>query len=72
MPMVGFHIDDEGHWVARLSCGHNQHVRHDPPWQHRPWVTTEAARKGALGLCLLCKKCLEGAPHDWQETAQSV
>jgi len=39
-PIVGYHLDDEGHWVAELACGHGQHVRHDPPWQVRPWVTT--------------------------------
>ncbi|MET0349673.1 MAG: DUF3565 domain-containing protein, partial [Rhizobacter sp.] len=37
-PITGFHQDDEQHWVAQLACGHNQHVRHDPPWQLRPWV----------------------------------
>ena len=30
--VIGFETDDEGHWVARLECGHGQHVRHDPPW----------------------------------------
>ena len=29
--VTGFHQDEEGHWVAELECGHNQHVRHDPP-----------------------------------------
>lgn len=27
--IIGFHQDEEGHWVAELACGHNQHVRHD-------------------------------------------
>ena len=39
--IAGFHRDGEGHWVAELECGHSQHVRHDPPWQNRPWVMTE-------------------------------
>src|SRR5689334_11185211 len=30
---VGFHQDEQGVWVLELSCGHSQHVRHDPPWQ---------------------------------------
>lgn len=34
--IIGFHTDKEGHWVAKLGCGHNRHVRHDPPWQLRP------------------------------------
>ncbi|MFL5157535.1 MAG: DUF3565 domain-containing protein, partial [Microvirga sp.] len=38
--IVGFHLDEEQHWVAELECGHNQHVRHNPPWTIRPWVMT--------------------------------
>jgi hypothetical protein len=34
--VTGFHQDGEGHWVAELECGHNQHVWHDPPWECRP------------------------------------
>ena len=26
--ITGFHLDEEGYWVAELECGHNQHVRH--------------------------------------------
>jgi hypothetical protein len=53
----GFHIDEEGDWVADLACGHGQHVRHDPPWQVREWVTTPEGRASRLGVeldCLLC------------------
>ena len=57
--IVGFHIDEENHWVADLACGHTQHVRHDPPWQNRPWVLTEQGRKEKLGVMLECKKCDE-------------
>jgi hypothetical protein len=56
-PITGFHKDDKGHWVADLACGHTQHVRHDPPWQHRPWVVTEEGRNKYLGNELNCKKC---------------
>lgn len=55
--IVGFHIDEENHWVADLACGHTQHVRHDPPWQNRPWVLTKQGRKEKLGLMSECKKC---------------
>lgn len=55
--IVGFHLDEENHWVADLACGHTQHVRHDPPWQNRPWVLTEQERKKKLGVMLECKKC---------------
>ena len=55
--IVGFHQDDEGHWVAELACGHGQHVRHDPPLVSRPWVLTEAWRQEFLGCELVCKLC---------------
>lgn len=55
--IVAFHQDEEGHWVARLECGHNQHVRHNPPWTNRPWVITPEGREAALGAVLDCKKC---------------
>ncbi|ENW88552.1 MULTISPECIES: DUF3565 domain-containing protein [Acinetobacter] len=59
-PIVGYHLDEENHWVAELACGHGQHVRHNPPWQNRPWVMTEQGRKEKLGVMLECKKCEEG------------
>ena len=63
--IVGFHQDEAGDWVARLGCGHNQHVRHNPPWQNRQWVTEESTRQQHLGTLLDCKKCDEQAPRDW-------
>ena len=63
-PITGYHTDDEGHWVAQLACGHNQHMRHNPPWQERPWVITPEGREGMLGSRLECKKCDQGAPKD--------
>jgi hypothetical protein len=58
--IVGFHRDEEQHWVADLECGHTQHVRHDPPWQNRPWVVTEAGRQTFIGEVLLCVECARG------------
>ena len=55
--ITGFHQDEEGHWVADLECGHTQHMRHDPPWQVRPWVTTERGRASFIGRTLECVKC---------------
>ena len=63
-PITGYHKDDENHWVAQLACGHNQHVRHDPPWVNRPWVTAVEGRRSMLGFELDCKKCDDGAPTD--------
>jgi hypothetical protein len=62
--ITGFHQDDEAHWVAELACGHNQHVRHNPPWTSRAWVTTPEGRESRRGHTLPCRKCDEGAPPD--------
>lgn len=56
--IVGFHLDEEGHWVAELDCGHGQHVRHDPPWRERPWTQSAVGRRRHLGVRLHCRKCL--------------
>ena len=55
--IVGFDLDDEGHWRAELDCGHFQHVRHKPPLITREWVLTEEGRREKLGVELDCKKC---------------
>jgi hypothetical protein len=59
--ITGFHQDAEAHWVAELECGHTQHVRHDPPWQVRPWVITAAGRARFLGTTLRCVRCVAEA-----------
>lgn len=62
--IVGYHKDDENHWVAKLACGHYQHVRHNPPWVNRPWVETLSGRQAKIGYLLECKKCDRGEPMD--------
>jgi hypothetical protein len=57
--IVGFHQDEVGLWVADLECGHGQHVRHDPPWQLRPWVITPEGRANYIGTELRCVRCVE-------------
>ena len=59
--IIAYHLDAEAHWVADLECGHGQHVRHDPPWQVRPWVITEQGRASHLGTVLNCRLCDEAA-----------
>lgn len=54
---VGFHQDAQGDWIATLACGHSLHVRHKPPFQLRPWVTTEAGRRDKLGATFECSFC---------------
>ena len=53
----GFHQDDEGDWVAELSCLHDQHVRHAPPFHERAWVTSPAGRAERVGAPIECPLC---------------
>ena len=55
--ITGFHQDEHQDWVAELECGHTLHVRHQPPFQERPWVLTESGRYVHLGLLVDCMKC---------------
>jgi len=60
--IVGYHTDERDDWVAELECGHNQHVRHNPPFMNRPWVTTPEGRERFLGVelnCVLCESTTE-------------
>jgi hypothetical protein len=59
--IVGFYQDEEGHWVARLACGHGRHVRDDPPWTVRPWVRTAEGRAAWLGTRMECRRCEDDA-----------
>ncbi|RYD97463.1 MAG: DUF3565 domain-containing protein [Sphingobacteriales bacterium] len=68
-PITGFHQDAEFHWVAQLACGHNQHVRHNPPWTVRTWVTDAYGRQHHLGHLLNCVKCDQNAPRDERPTS---
>jgi len=55
--ITGFHLDEDNHWVADLSCGHTQHFRHNPPWQQREWVLSVNRRNDFIGFELECKVC---------------
>ena len=55
--IVGFHQDEHADWVVELECGHQQHVRHKPPWLVRSWVTTARGRHNALGTLMECGLC---------------
>ena len=56
-PITGFAQDTLGDWLAQLSCGHSQHVRHQPPFFNRSWATTEEGRRSKLGELLECPYC---------------
>jgi hypothetical protein len=69
MPVVrraitGFYEDVEGHFVAMLECGHEQHVRHKPPFIERPWVKSEEGRRAKLGELVECRACERAACAD--------
>jgi hypothetical protein len=55
--IVGFHDDGRGGWVAELACGHQRHVRHDPPFRLAPWILDEEGRRGRIGQTIDCGRC---------------
>ncbi len=67
-PIVDYHKDEKKDWVAELSCGHFQHVRHNPPFINRPWVANKKGRQSMIGHQLNCVKCDEAAPRDYEES----
>ncbi|MCP1625569.1 hypothetical protein J2T47_004325 [Pseudomonas nitroreducens] len=40
-----------------MSCGHTQHLRHQPPWQSRPWVLDPQQRRAQIGRWFPCGWC---------------
>jgi hypothetical protein len=60
--IVGYHQDEKGDWVAELACGHQRHVRHQPPFQLRPWVLDPEGRQARLGEPLDCGLCDQMSP----------
>lgn len=63
--IYAFETDDEGHWRAKLVCGHYQHVRHEPPLISREWVLSPEGRSTRIGKGLECKKCANDDPADF-------
>lgn len=70
--ICGYRQDSEGDWVAELECGHSQHVRHRPPWQLRPWVTTPEGRERQLLTRIDCPLCDRGEAVPTRVAAPSV
>jgi len=46
-----------GDWVAELSCLHNQHMPHRPPFEDRSWVTDTPMREARIGSSIDCPLC---------------
>lgn len=65
--ITGYRQDDEGHWIADLECGHSQHMRHQPPWQVRPWVLTNEGRDRMLGTAVPCTQCADSSPGEEEQ-----
>jgi hypothetical protein len=57
--ITDWNCDEHGDWVVHLACGHRQHVRHNPPFQERPWVLTASSRERWIGRPLECRLCDE-------------
>ena len=55
--MIGFRRDDDGSWVAELSCLHSQHIRHEPPFREAAWVEDDLERARRVGQPLECPLC---------------
>lgn len=52
--------------VADLDCLHGRHVRHNPPFDDRPWTQTEEGRAQMMGREMNCVRC------DWAELPDRV
>lgn len=52
-----FRLDDEGDWVAEMSCFHSRHIRHQPPFREAAWVLEPEGRKAHLGSPIECPLC---------------
>jgi tellurite resistance-related uncharacterized protein len=71
--ITGFRQDEEGDWIAELSCGHRQHVRHRPPFESRAWVQSEAGRADRIDGSLECPLCARAElPEDLRWVRRSV
>jgi tellurite resistance-related uncharacterized protein len=55
--MTGFRRDDDGAWVAELSCLHGQHIRHEPPFREAAWIEDDDERARRVGEPLECPLC---------------
>jgi hypothetical protein len=67
--LLDFRQDEHGHWVAVLSCGHTQHLRHQPPWQNRAWVMDAEQRQARIGEGFICGWC--ATEHNEAEAQRS-
>lgn len=43
--------------VSTLDCGHDRHVRHQPPLSSHAWVLDDAACDARVGASIECLRC---------------
>lgn len=55
--ITGFHQDDQGDWAAEMSCFHNRHIRHQPPFREAAWVLEPEGRDAHVGSPIECPLC---------------
>jgi tellurite methyltransferase len=55
--ILSFETDEDGDWRVRLDCGHQRHLRHDPPREVRPQLSDPHAREEAIGQEIECGRC---------------
>ena len=55
--MTGFRRDKDRAWVAKLSCLHTQHIRHQPPFWEAAWIEDDQERSRRVGQFLDCPFC---------------
>lgn len=70
--ITGFHVGEDGDWVAELACLHAQHVRHDPPIREASWVLDDDGRGGRIGEPLDCPLCDRAELPDGLEVARTT
>ncbi|MBX8502282.1 DUF3565 domain-containing protein [Pseudomonas cichorii] len=62
--VIDFRQDEDDHWIVVLSCGHTQHLRHQPPWQSRAWVLDPQQRQQKIGQGFRCGWCAKSSDND--------
>ena len=55
--MTGFRRDEDGAWIAELSCLHSQHIRHEPPFWEAAWIEDDEERPRRVGQPIECPRC---------------
>lgn len=55
--ITGYHQDDQRDWAAEMSCFHNRHIRHQPPFREAAWVPEPEGPEEHVGSPIECPLC---------------